>query len=222
MNQRKRDNHAVFPAVLWQNSAMTEMIRIPSREEAERLLEEGLKRNPGKWGDHCRNAAKSAEAIGSAAGLDRDRCYVSGLLHDIGRQFGNMQLGHVYYGWKYMNELGYPAIARVCLTHSFALQERRGYGGAFDLSDAQLDEMFSALDAIDYDDYDRLIQLCDNISGASGIMRMEDRLQDIMSRYPNYPEDKRVLTLKLIDYFNERTGSDIYELSCGGHTVDHY
>ncbi len=198
------------------------MIRIPAREEAERLLEEGLKRNPGKWGDHCRNAARSAEAIGAAAGLDKDRCYVSGLLHDIGRQFGNMQLGHVYYGWKYMNELGYPAIARICLTHSFALQERRGYGGAFDLTDAQLDEMVSALDAIDYDDYDRLIQLCDNISGASGIMRMEDRLQDIMSRYPNYPDDKRVLTLKLIDYFNERTGSDIYELSCGGHTVDHY
>ena len=201
---------------------MNETVRIPAREEAERMLEEGLKRNPGKWGDHCRNAAKSAEAIGSAAGLDRDRCYVSGLLHDIGRQFGNMQLGHVYYGWKYMQELGYPAIARICLTHSFALQERRGYGGAFDLTEEQLDEMFTALAAIDYDDYDRLIQLCDNISGASGIMRMEDRLQDIISRYPNYPDDKRILTMKLIDYFNERTGSDIYELSCGGHTVDHY
>ena len=201
---------------------MSETVRIPAREEAERMLEEGLKRNPGKWGDHCRNAAKSAEAIGSAAGLDRDRCYVSGLLHDIGRQFGNMQLGHVYYGWKYMQELGYPAIARICLTHSFALQERRGYGGAFDLTEEQLDEMFTALAAIDYDDYDRLIQLCDNISGASGIMRMEDRLQDIISRYPNYPDDKRILTMKLIDYFNERTGSDIYELSCGGHTVDHY
>ena len=201
---------------------MNETVRIPAREEAERMLEEGLKRNPGRWGDHCRNAAKSAEAIGSAAGLDRDRCYVSGLLHDIGRQFGNMQLGHVYYGWKYMNEIGYPAIARICLTHSFALQERRGYGGAFDLTEEQLDEMFTALAAIDYDDYDRLIQLCDNISGASGIMRMEDRLQDIISRYPNYPDDKRILTMKLIDYFNERTGSDIYELSCGGHTVDHY
>ena len=201
---------------------MNETVRIPAREEAERMLEEGLKRNPGKWGDHCRNAAKSAEAIGSAAGLDGDRCYVSGLLHDIGRQFGNMQLGHVYYGWKYMQELGYPAIARICLTHSFALQERRGYGGAFDLTEEQLDEMFTALAAIDYDDYDRLIQLCDNISGASGIMRLEERLQDIISRYPNYPDDKRILTMKLIDYFNERTGSDIYELSCGGHTVDHY
>ena len=222
MYSRLRKIRTAGLPVLWQNNAMNETVRIPAREEAERMLEEGLKRNPGKWGDHCRNAAKSAEAIGSAAGLDRDRCYVSGLLHDIGRQFGNMQLGHVYYGWKYMQELGYPAIARICLTHSFALQERRGYGGAFDLTEEQLDEMFTALAAIDYDDYDRLIQLCDNISGASGIMRMEDRLQDIISRYPNYPDDKRILTMKLIDYFNERTGSDIYELSCGGHTVDHY
>ena len=201
---------------------MTSKPVIPSRTEAERMLEEGLNMNPGKWGDHCRNAAKAAEAIGRAAGLDPDRCYVSGLLHDIGRRFGNMQLGHVYHGWKYMNELGYPEIARICLTHSFALQEKRGYGGAFDLTDEQLEEMFDELSSIEYDDYDRLIQLCDNISGASGIMRMEDRLADIISRYPNYPEKKRVLTLQLIDYFNEKTGDDIYNLSCGGHTVDHY
>lgn len=208
--------------LLWQNNAMSDVIRIPSREEAGRLLEEGLAANPGKWGDHCRNVARSAEAIGEAAGLDKDRCYVSGLLHDIGRRFGNYQLGHVYYGWKYMQELGYPAIARICLTHSFALQEQRGYGGAFDLSDEQIEEMFNELASIDYDDYDRLIQLCDNISGASGIMRMEDRLADIISRYPNYPDEKRVLTLRLIDYFNKKTGSDIYALSCGGKTVDHY
>ena len=201
---------------------MTSKPVIPSRMEAERMLEEGLNMNPGKWGDHCRNAAKAAEAIGRAAGLDPDRSYGSGLLHDIGRRFGNMQLGHVYHGWKYMNELGYPEVARICLTHSFALQEKRGYGGAFDLTDEQIEEMFDALAQIEYDDYDRLIQLCDNISGASGIMRMEDRLADIISRYPNYPEEKRVLTLQLIDYFNEKTGDDIYNLSCGGHTVDHY
>jgi hypothetical protein len=28
--------------------------------------------------------------------------------------------------------------------------------------------------------------------------------------------------MRLIDYFNEKTGSDIYELSCGGNTLDHY
>ena len=201
---------------------MEKEIRLPEREEAERLLEEGLVKNPGKWGDHSRNTAKSAEAIGKAAGLDPDRCYVSGLLHDIGRRFGNYQLGHVYLGWKYMEELGYPQIGRICLTHSFALQTVHAYGGAFDLEESEIKEMQNKLQALEYDDYDRLIQLCDNISGASGIMRMEDRIADIVSRYPDYPEEKRRVTFGLIDYFEHKTGQDIYELACGGNTVDHY
>ena len=201
---------------------MNNETKLPSRAEAEQLLEEGLSENPGKWGDHSRNVARSAEAIGRAAGLDADRCYVSGLLHDIGRRVGNVQLAHVYYGWKYMNELGYPAIARTCLTHSFALQYLKAYGGAFDLTDEQLREMEEALLACEYDDYDRLIQLCDNISGASGIMRMEDRIADIQARYNSYPDEKREKTLSLITYFEQRTGQDIYDLTCNGHTVDHY
>ncbi|MBR0213187.1 MAG: HD domain-containing protein [Solobacterium sp.] len=196
--------------------------RIPSREEAESILAAALEKNPGKWGAHSRKAAVSAEAIGRAAGLDPDRCYVSGLLHDIGRFKGQVQLAHIYHGWKYMEECGYPLIGRVCLTHSFAMQKLTAYGGAFDLTAEQIEEMRAALESIVYDDYDRLIQLCDNISGASGIMRMEDRIADIESRYHHYPEEKRNRTLALVDYFNKKTGSDIYLLSCGGNTVDHY
>ena len=201
---------------------MSERIRIPARKEAEAILEEGLSQNPGKWGMHCRNAAVSAERIGTAAGLDPDRCYVSGLLHDIGRKAGPVQLLHVYHGWKYMNALGYPAIARICLTHSFALQSIDAYGGAFDVSKEAIEEMKQALERLEYDDYDRLIQLCDNISGASGIMRMEDRIRDIRSRYPNYPEKKEKITLRLIDYFSEKCGADIYALACHGRLADHY
>lgn len=196
--------------------------RIPSREEAESILAAALEKSPGKWGAHSRNAAVSAEAIGWAAGLDLDRCYVSGLLHDIGRFKGQVQLAHIYHGWKYMDECGYPLIGRICLTHSFAMQKLTAYGGAFDLTAEQIEEMRAELQSIVYDDYDRLIQLCDNISGASGIMRMEDRIADIAARYHHYPEEKRNRTLALVDYFNKKTGSDIYLLSCGGNTVDHY
>ena len=196
--------------------------RIPSREEAESILASALEKNPGKWGAHSRNAAVSAEAIGRAAGLDPNRCFVSGLLHDIGRFKGEVQLAHIYHGWKYMDECGYPLIGRICLTHSFAMQKLTAYGGAFDLTAEQIEEMRAELESIVYDDYDRLIQLCDNISGASGIMRMEDRIADIESRYHHYPEEKRNRTLALVDYFNKKTGSDIYLLSCGGNTVDHY
>lgn len=196
--------------------------RLPSRNEAEQLLEEGLLKNPGRWGDHSRNAAHCAEKIGEASGLDKDRCYVSGLLHDIGRSVGNVQLAHVYHGWKMMNAMGYPLIGRICLTHSFAMQEIDGYGGAFDLAEEEIEEMKRELGHLVYDDYDRLIQLCDNISGASGIMRMEDRIADIQSRYPRYPEEKKIITLRLVDYFSRKTGADIYDLACGGNLVNHY
>ena len=96
------------------------------------------------------------------------------------------------------------------------------YGGAFDLKDNEVQEMRDALKTMEYDDYDRLIQLCDNISGASGIMRMEDRIADIISRYSHFPEEKRQATFGLVDYFEQKTGKDIYQLACGGHTVDHY
>jgi hypothetical protein len=96
------------------------------------------------------------------------------------------------------------------------------YGGAFGLEEAEIQKMQETLQALKYDDYDRLIQLCDNICGASGIMRMEDRIADIISRYPDYPEEKRRVTFGLIDYFETKTGQDIYMLSCGGNTVDHY
>ena len=205
-----------------ENTDMETKLYLPDREEAERILLEGLKRNPGKWGMHSRNCANSAEAIGTAAGLDGTRCFVSGLLHDIGRRFGNVQLAHIYYGWKYMQELGYPAIARICLSHSFAMKTVDAYGGAFDLKDNEIQEMRDALKTMEYDDYDRLIQLCDNISGASGIMRMEDRIADIISRYSHFPEEKRQATFGLVDYFEQKTGKDIYQLACGGHTVDHY
>jgi len=201
---------------------MLNEIRIPSRAEAEQLLADGLKKNPGKWGDHSRNAAMSAYKIGEACGMDAERCYVSGLIHDIGRSFGNFQLGHVYHGWNYMNGLGYPLIGRICLTHSFALQRISAYGGAFDLKETEIRELEEALLSLEYDDYDRLIQLCDNISGASGIMRMEDRIADIQSRYQNYPDEKRIVTLSLIDLFEEKTGRDIYDLVCEGKTTDHY
>ena len=38
--------------------SMKEIKELPERGEAERILEEGLKKNPGRWGEHCRNAAR--------------------------------------------------------------------------------------------------------------------------------------------------------------------
>jgi len=76
---------------------------LPTREEARKLIRDGLLFNPGPWGKHCLTAAHCAEKIASACGdMDVEKAYILGLLHDIGRKFGVRHLGHVYDGYVYM------------------------------------------------------------------------------------------------------------------------
>ena len=88
------------------------MTGYPDREKAEALLREAEDCNPGPWGNHSRIAARCAEKIAAAAGMDSEKAYVLGLLHDIGRKFGVKHLGHVWDGWQYMSRSGYPEIKR--------------------------------------------------------------------------------------------------------------
>ena len=63
-----------------------------------------------------------------------------------------------------------------------------------------------------YDDYDRLIQLCDAIAGAGGVMDMEARMEDVRRRYGDYPQEKWDNNLLLKQMFEERMGKDLYEV----------
>lgn len=47
-----------------------------------------------------------------------------------------------------------------------------------------------ALDGVELDEYDRLIQLCDSIAGAEGVLDIEERMRDVKRRYGDYPEEK--------------------------------
>ena len=102
----------------------------------------------GRGDDPCRPAARCAEKIAARCpGLDPDKAYVLGLLHDIGRWYGDGHLCHVYYGWKYMTELGYDDVARICLTHSFQVQRLGAYIGKFDIPPEAVAELDAALSA---------------------------------------------------------------------------
>lgn len=148
---------------------------IPSREKAEQLLQEGLRQNPGPWGDHSKTAAHCAEKIAAACGdLDPEKAYVLGLLHDIGRTFGVRHLGHVSDGYSYMKKLGYDEVAKVCLAHSFATQTLEEYIGKYDVSEEELSLIQTELEKSVYDDYDRLVQLCDSLAGAEGVLDIEE------------------------------------------------
>ena len=153
---------------------------IPSREKAEQLLQEGLQKNPGPWGDHSKTAAHCAEKIAAACGdLDPEKAYVLGLLHDIGRTFGVRHLGHVSDGYSYMKKIGCDEVAKVCLTHSFATQTLEEYIGKYDVSEDELSLIRTELEKSVYDDYDRLVQLCDSIAGAEGVLDIEERMLDV-------------------------------------------
>lgn len=188
----------------------------PTREKAEALLAEAGRCNPGPWEDHSRVTARCAERIAQACpGMDDGKAYIMGLLHDIGRKFGVKHLGHVYDGWKYMSELGYDEAARICLSHSFNEGKLENYIGKFDISEEQTEELRQALSVMEFDEYDRLIQLCDSLAAAEGVVDMKDRMEDIRRRYGQYPQSKWDKNMELKAHFEQKAGADIYAIVGG-------
>ena len=193
---------------------MTKTQEYPTREEAERLLKEAESLNPGPWGNHCRTAAHCAQAIASKCpDMDPDKAYVLGLLHDIGRRFGVRHLGHVSDGYTYMLSLGYPAVAQICLTHSFHNLSLDDYIGKRDVTEEELKLIENALQKVFPNDYDRLIQLCDALAGSEGVLDIEERMSDVKRRYGAYPQSKWDANLALKAYFEQKAGEDIYILT---------
>lgn len=185
---------------------------IPTREEALALLAEAEPHNPGPWGDHSRTAAHCAEKIAAACGLDPNKAFVLGLLHDIGRRFGKRHLGHVSDGYSYMMELGYDEVARICLSHSFNDHSLESYIGHRDTTPEETALIETNLAAMVYDEYDRLIQLCDSLADASGVVDIEERMNDVKRRYGSYPQDKWDNNLALKAHFEQLAGRSIYEV----------
>ncbi|MBR5111432.1 MAG: HD domain-containing protein [Clostridia bacterium] len=183
----------------------------PNRTEANELLKEAETRNPGPWGNHSRTVAHCAERIALFSGMDSEKAYVLGLMHDIGRRFGKRHLGHVADGYSYMISLGYDDAARICLTHSFHGQTIDDYIGNFDTSEEETNLIRTKLQETGCDDYDRLIQLCDAISGADGVMDMIERMNDVKKRYGAYSPEKWNANLALKKYFEQKMGKDLYE-----------
>ena len=140
---------------------------LPTREEALKLIRDGLLFNPGPWGKHCLTAAHCAEKIASACGdMDVEKAYILGLLHDIGRKF--------------------------------------------DVTDEELTIIKTELAKTIYDECDRLIQLCDCLAGAEGVLDIENRMNDVKKRYGFYPQDKWNSNINLKRYFEGKMNKDIY------------
>jgi hypothetical protein len=193
-------------------------MEIPAREEAESLLAEGERRNPGPWVDHSRHVALAAEAIARHTPLiDEEEAYILGLLHDIGRQEGPTNMRHVLDGFLYMDSLGFTDSARICLTHSFVIQHVHAHAGRWDCTAKELQFLAQALTGITYTDIDCLIQLCDALALPSGFCLIEKRLVDVALRHGTneYTLPRWQAIFELQAYFDALTGRSIYSVLPG-------
>ena len=222
-NRQYRDTNDFNIAMIARDTRVLEMLAgmpsEPSRCMAELLLEEGVKKNPGPWREHSYAVARAAEKIAVAINqncgqekMNPDLAYVYGLLHDIGRQEGHTYIAHVYDGYKFLMSFGYEKAAQICLTHSFNLKTTEDYIGKIDISDEQMQEIKKLLAAAQYDDYDRLIQLLDATCGADGTFNLEDRMNDVKSRYGYYPQGKWDKNFELKAYFEKFAGREYYSM----------
>lgn len=168
------------------------------------------------WENHSRGAATVAERLAEKAGMDKDLAYSMGLLHDIGR-YKSVKTGmnHIIYGYELLMEKGMPEIARICLTHSFNPKEKVQILELDEPEKAEFVKQFVM--SVEYDDYDKLIQLADFMAGSHGITTIERRFCSVLSRH-DLPEPQKVLRklYELKEYFDKKCGvENIYSLFKG-------
>lgn len=187
---------------------------IATREEAEIELQLANELNPGPWINHCKNVARAAETIAKACKLDQDKAYVLGLLHDIGRRNGPSGVKHNIDGYRYMLWKNWDEVANVCLTHSYPTKNIYQDISMMDISLDDQKEIEQFISNHDYNDYDKLIILCDCLALPDRLCIIEQRFVDTTIRYGVFPFTvlRWTATLDLKKYFESKMDCSIYEI----------
>ena len=191
---------------------------LPTSQQAEELLQEAAARNPGPWEAHSRNAARAARLIAERCpGMDAEAAHTMGLLHDIGRRYGVTSMRHVLDGYRYLVELGYDRAARACLLHSFNIPDMTAAFGVWDCTPEEYAFVEQYIQSATYDDYDRLIQICDALGAGDGFCLMELRFIDVAIRHgvPEKAPLKWKAALETKAYFEQKMGCPLYSVLPG-------
>ena len=144
---------------------------IPERDQAELWLQEAGVLNPGPWVAHSRYVAEATRHIAThLPPLDAEMAYVLGLLHDIGRRAGVTGLRHSLDGYLFLAAEGCEDAGRVCLTHCFQSRDVRESFGEPDCTPEEMTFIDDYLAQVEYNDYDRLIHLCDSLANANRLL----------------------------------------------------
>lgn len=189
-----------------------------NEQNVELALKEASESNPGPWVDHSRYVARACKIIAShCKDLSAERAYLFGLLHDIGRYAGVSSERHLIDGYRYCMERGWVKAAQICISHAFMIQDINTSIGEFDVSDADYLFMKEFVEEAVYDDYDRLVQLCDALAMPTGFCLLEKRFVDVTIRYGVHPATidrwKRILEIK--EMFEQQIGCSVYTLLPG-------
>lgn len=165
---------------------------------------------------HTTGVAEAAAKIAVKCGMNEEKAYVLGLLHDWGKIQNEKVSGksHFMIGYEKMMKEGWNDVAKICLTHSFPNAD-------FDLLDypsyptEDLEQAKRLISQIKYDDYDRLIQLCDMLFEGTSVISYQCRIACIRKRYNLTREQTKSLEDKAAEnkaYFDKKCGCDIYNL----------
>lgn len=187
---------------------------IPSIEEAKRELLLAGEMNPGPWLKHSENVGLAARNIAHLVPeLDENKAYIVGLLHDIGRRVGIVNIPkHVYEGYKYCMDKGWDEVARICMTHSYLLMKDEFDYTPETVEEKEIKNYILSID--EADEYDKLIQMCDALATDYGFVILEKRFVDVTRRYgimENYIKGWEV-TFAIKEMFESKMGCSVYDV----------
>ena len=188
---------------------------IPGIDEAKKILKKAEQMNPGPWISHSIYAADAAKLISdNCQELDSEKAYILGLLHDIGRRAGITNMRHIIDGYTYSINEGYYLLAKICITHSFPTKNIKEAFGKWDCNQEEYNFVINYLNTVKYDDYDKLMQLCDTVALPNGFVLMEKRMVEVGLRHGTheYTAPKWEATFEIKQYFERLMGKSLYSI----------
>jgi len=112
---------------------------------------------------------------------------------------------------------GWDEVARICLTHSYPVPDAGKDISKRDCTDEEYRFVCDYLNNTEYDDYDRLMILCDALGEAAGFCILEKRFVDVTRRYGVHPftVERWNRTFEYKEYFETTIGRSVYGLLPG-------
>ena len=160
----------------------------------ENYLSEDWKNNPRSemLYRHSMLVADAACIIADRCGMDAERARVYGEMHDVGK-FGLKEhelYKHCLNGYE-MLKSDHPDIAMICLTHPFLTTEYERILSFCKNDKEEADKIYQIIKDIKFDDYIKLIQLCDKVSSYDRYVTIKQKMQ--------WYQEKQRLSIGLLD-----------------------